>query len=345
MKGSVVLITGRMGSGKSHYVVSQLPTMRGTIYTNLPVSEACPREVVKVSTDDVYGWIVEGKEIKGPGYLIIDEAHFVFPPGMPGEVRKAVKEWITLTRKRGIQIWLLTQFDSQLSPIVAKLADYERCCFTRANEPDPVFGLTVDDWNQIKAKITGSYTPVTWVEEFSAIGKSRVSLGIKPHLLSAKIYEWYDSYSVDSESDTGDLGVRPEETYEILGWRPLISGILKRNWLAICSSHVAKVLLCWLMIPVMLYLFPMFIKGMMGMVAFQTTKNVAEAATVDGSQPSERSDYEGKSTAASPAASVQRLNRIGMHFLVAGQLYNASSFYGDFGAGRPRGSVPEFGVR
>lgn len=336
-----------MGSGKSHYVVSQLPSLRGKIYTNLPITDACPREVIKVDTDTVFGWIMDGKRIEGPGYLILDEAHFLFGTGLPAAQGKAVKEWITLTRKRGIKIWLLTQGAEQLSRTVARLADFERLCYTRANEPDPVFGLTVDDWNQIKAKLTGKYTPVTWIEEFSAVGKTRRSLGHKPHVLSDKIYGWYDSYGVDNETDTGDLGVKEEQEYKILSWRDLILGILRRNWLYFLGSHVTKVLL----IAVVAYLFAFHYRDFMAFVSRGVV--MQQQVARDGTLPTETTEEKQNVTIQNPInrapvareqeTAPARVNRVGTMLLTAGRLYDATAIYRTAVDGTRTGLYPSFG--
>lgn len=360
-RGSIVLVTGRMGSGKSHYVVSQMPGLKGIIYTNIPTTDKLPREVVKVSTEQVDDWIINGQEIKGPGYLLLDEAHFLFPPRMEGDRRRLVREWLSLTRKRGITVWLITQLADQIAPGVRELADYERMSYTRANEKEPLTGIAVDDINQIKAALTGVYTPVTWIDEYSAVGKSKILMGTKIHYLRPSIYEWYDSYNVDKDTlnackgdspkldqdgnllpgaleDQGDddLGVRALEEWEQVNPLHLLLRVFLRNVFGMATGQVARAMYVLLAVMCAPYIFPSIMWVFDSAIVRTEAGKLAEAKlngeTIEGLENESGNEVSTvfPPTAAGVRAAVvaPRRNRVGSLLLVSGQLYDAAAIYG-----------------
>jgi len=328
MKGSIVLITGLPGTGKSCYVVAQLPTLKGTIYTNLPLTDKCPREVVKVTTDDVMAWIHNGEEIKGPGYLILDEAQFVFPPGVPAAERTPWIEWLSMTRHRGIIVWLITQQATQIAPAVVRLAEFERKSIARANEKEPTTGIRVSDINQIKSAIQGKYQPLVWIEEFSAMGKGRVSQGVTMHQLNPAVFEWYDSFNVDKGE-----GVRVKEEWEEYPLPWLLLRVIRRNLFGVLWSGSARLFYLLLMVPFLPFLFPFLMRFMTGQIAVtdrlkpkEPPPRVASVRVEEGMTQEEISAVLDTSPAPKEGEeNRERINRVGSLIIVAGRLYDASS--------------------
>jgi len=337
MKGSIVLITGLPGTGKSCFVVAQLPELKGTIYTNLPLTDACPREVVKVTTEDVMKWIHDGEEIKGPGYLILDEAQFVFPPGVAAGERMPWIEWLSMTRHRGIVVWLITQQATQIAPAVVKLAEFERKSIARANEKEPTTGIRVSDINQLKSAFQGRYQPLVWIEEFSAMGKGRISQGVTMHQLDPRVFEWYDSFNVEKGE-----GVRVKEEWEEHALPFLLLRVFKRNLFGILWSGAARLVYLLLMVPLLPFFFPFLMRFMTSQIVTTDRLKPKEpppklvAVRVEEGMTQDEINAALDTSAARLEGDTQRarINRVGKYIVVAGRLYDAAGAFNQADAGR-----------
>jgi hypothetical protein len=161
-------------------------------------------------------------------HLAIDEIHNFCGAELKPALRQEWRKWLGEIRHRGARIEFITQHPQKVNKIVREECEVSRVLYSGRENYDPYFGISMDDWYQLAARITGNYRPCVFEIEKVQRDKStfkelnRVRFWFEPD-----IFECYDSFSAPVQG--GGAGVLAAEPYQLYGWPRFLVWFIGRN--------------------------------------------------------------------------------------------------------------------
>jgi len=297
---------GPPGSGKTYTLVWEIveewaTTHGGPVYCNLPLkTEAieaylddrkirCP-ELIIIPESETQQWgddngrygpweYFADKDMAG-AWIIIDEVHNYVSTKHPRAVVERWKKWLGEIRHTGAVVDFVSQSESKVAKPIREHAPVRIELLNAEDRRDPICGIRIWDWYQLKAKMVGAWRPTVWrVEAQLVFGKW------KPHktdriTLEDAIFNLYDSFSAPT-SGHGQSGKQPQP-WERATWPQLLRWFVLKNFLNLFLRLMVVVAVLWLVFGGAEYLFKKFmnlaIEGLTGKPVAADVHQVEEPA-------------------------------------------------------------------
>jgi hypothetical protein len=178
--------------------------------------------------------------------IAIDEIHTFLGQSTPKGVVQEWRLFLGTLRHRGCEFECLTQNESKVHKAIKDEAGLKRSLFNSENKPDPFFGIRMEDWYELRAKLTGRYLPWIYETVFTEVhGKWRETAalgGLYP--LRPDLFPLYNSYSTPHQGGNASKG--RQHPYQTLSTVGLLLWFLRRNWFRISTRLIVVVFVLWL---------------------------------------------------------------------------------------------------
>lgn len=260
----IVFTTGCAGSGKSYrrcprFIVDEfLPNRKNKKsrhISNFPILvEAlaeCASRKMKISVDEVKDSIeiipnvvmdewragnsgpwdyFKDKSIDGC-HIAIDECHNFFGRRHKADHLAKLQGWLGEIRHRGACVEFITQHPMKVAKEIGYEAVKRLEIMTMEDVRDPWFGIPMDEWYELEAKVTGEYRQrIIEVERVERFGRW-VKNGSVTNVMDPQYFKCYDSWSAPVQGGGKADGVSREyERRSVVG---LVGWFCKRNWLTL----------------------------------------------------------------------------------------------------------------
>lgn len=276
---TVMSTTGAPGTGKTYYRCARfvidwwLPEEKGVHYSNFPINldalqakypeavervHVIPEEELKAWMDFESGrgpWTYfNGVDIQG-AHFALDECHLWLPRQGEGSQKNAKRwgDWLREIRHSQCTVEFLTQDPGQVHKVVEMLAAVRLQLVNPEDQRDPIFGVQLGDWAELRAYFTGSYEVTIWQLEQRRVLEKWIHGETQRFTLDPYYFQFYDSYNSSIKSkkvdeDDEEVKAKPTKLREFqkrsrLGfwwW------FFKRNAFRLASRVVAACVLLWL---------------------------------------------------------------------------------------------------
>ncbi len=207
--------------------------------------ELIPEAEMNAWRDGISGpWnYFKDKDLSGY-HLAIDEIHNFCGLNTHREIKKKWQEWLGELRHRGARIEFISQHPQKIAKEIRQEAEILLELEAGENDKDPIFGIPMSDWYNLRAKITGKYTPCVIEVENKQI-KNRWKVTQKKRVwFGAELFEVYDSFSTPVQG--GSKGMLAKEPWQRLSWFRFSLWFVARNlWQLFTRFGIATVML-WL---------------------------------------------------------------------------------------------------
>ncbi|MEL6896905.1 MAG: zonular occludens toxin domain-containing protein [Planctomycetota bacterium] len=308
---------GAPGAGKTYarcaaYLVDDwIPFHDGVHYSNFPINfeaiaEEFPDVDIPARVQEIPREVLESwkREETGPweyfrdvdlsgAHIAIDECHFVIPKAGSKAYLKLWEEWLSVIRHEGARIEFLTQNQAKVSPEIIGVCEHRTQITSGLDYKFPLIGISMGDWYQAVARLTGIYRRVSIVTEEVQRNARWEEVKTKFLYFDPRYFRFYDSYNA---TEGGGKGGKAEglEWERLPFWRFWL-WFLIRNFLPLgyfCGSTgliVGFLLLCLTgnLMPFMQYFTgPLFATPLVGEVVQETAgqgvaENVEMPSTVE----------------------------------------------------------------
>lgn len=273
----ITMTTGQGGGGKSYcrcarFLVDEwIPDYTGVHWSNFPIlfdgllaacrekhgdawtAEAIAERVRVIPEDEFQRWMsgqsgpwefFRGVSLKG-AHIAIDEAHHVVGKECKREVVERWGRWLGEIRHQGATVEFLTQDASGIHRVVRGRAGLWYEVTNSETRRDPFFGIEMETWYQLRAKLGAQYKPGIWLAEYrQTLGRWRMQ-DQRVFWLDKFYYQVYNSYSAPASGD-GDSGAPPEMPYQRWGWPRFLWWMFARNAWRISSRLAIAVFILYL---------------------------------------------------------------------------------------------------
>lgn len=177
-------------------------------------------------------------------HLAIDEIHNFCGKNSHVSIKKQWQTWLGELRHRGARIEFISQHPQKIAKEIRDEAEILLELVAGESRTDPWFGIGMGDWYNLKAKVTGRYTPCVYELE-NRQHKSRWSVRktVKFHF-EKELFEVYDSFSAPIQG--GHRGEVDKEPWERMSWSKFGLWFLLRNLWSLSSRLGLVALFVWL---------------------------------------------------------------------------------------------------
>lgn len=165
----------------------------------------------------------------GNCHIAIDEVHVFCGSDSKPATKHAWKNWLGEIRHRGASVELISQHRDKIAKELIKEAGVQLSLVKIDDLRDPICGIQMGDWYELRAKFfTGQYTStVVEIERMDQDGKP-VEVNRRQFKLVGDYFRFYDSFSAP-ESGTGAGAKRPRKEFERRGRCNLLLWFFVRN--------------------------------------------------------------------------------------------------------------------
>lgn len=198
------------------------------------------RDRIHLIPDDVLQEWREGKSsppayfkdrVEAGAHIAIDEIHEFCHRDSSKNIIQEWRSWLGMLRHQQVTFECLTQYEMKVHKAIRDEAGLQRFMFNMERKPDPIFGILMEDWYELRAGfITGEYLS-TVVEQVKM--ESMGKLVLVPELgrsypLAPELFPLYDSYNTPHGGGTKAKGRR--HPFQEKTKSGLIRWFLLRNW-------------------------------------------------------------------------------------------------------------------
>tara|TARA_R110002096_G_C14655478_1_gene726870 strand:- start:5560 stop:7101 length:1542 start_codon:yes stop_codon:yes gene_type:complete len=213
--------------------------------------------------DGPWNWFEDNDVTLSGTHFALDECHLFVPQGVRDAIprRKKWRDWCSMIRHEGCAVEFLTQTVSKFDKEVFDSCDLRINLISRLADRDPVFGVPMADWYELKSWLKGEWAPVVLQVEKRRGDKGfrDIDGGKKLIGLEKRFYKLYNSYNRPHGSQSE--GHEEKHVFETKGLVGLLLWFWRRNWWPFTLR---------LSIPVVIFFVyitgvwrPMFVGGMM----------------------------------------------------------------------------------
>lgn len=176
--------------------------------------------------------------------IAIDEIHNFVHIGSSKQYVKCWRNWLGELRHCGCEFEAITQNDSKCSPAIKQEAGIKRTLFNGEARRDPLFGIKMYDWYNLRAGFfTGTYTFTIWEDEWYPINGKWVKSHSRKVESDPALYPLYDSYSTPIAGGTKAKGKIYE--YKRLSKSRLVIWFITKNLHLFFARLVLIGILTW----------------------------------------------------------------------------------------------------
>jgi len=185
------------------------------------------------------------KEKDLSGYhLAIDEIHNYCGKNTHVNIRKQWQTWLGELRHRGARIEFISQHPQKIAKEIREEAEILLELHSGETEHDPWFNISMADWYQVIARVTGKYRPCVFeVENRQQKSRWIKNSGVK-FRFESDLFETYDSFSAPIQG--GGSGKLAKEPWQRLNGIQFFLWFLTRNLWCITSRFAIVGLFAWL---------------------------------------------------------------------------------------------------
>lgn len=207
------------------------------------MSESVVRDRVKlISPETMDSWRPSNKTPSGPWesladfpltgtHLAIDEIHEFCGESSKLSTRRQWSEWLGQIRHRGATIEFLSQHPTKVAKEITREAEVKIQLTSNRWRLDPLFGIQMEYWYQLRGKLGLGYKSATWQAiSREVLGKWEVQ-ETKPFRFDTELFDVYDSHSAPQTG--GKSGFEEKPAYERMNWRQFAGWFLMSNFFQI----------------------------------------------------------------------------------------------------------------
>lgn len=279
----VLLTTAAMGVGKTYcrgpvFVATEwLPFHSGQHVSNLPlfpdkIAAYCKRRYkddyraeqrIRRIPEEVFQKWIEPEGVAGPWdffgtdewplagtHIAIDEAHLCIPRVKCVQRRRLWNAWLAEIRHAGATIEFISQHIDRMDEDVRKVCSVRITLTPRDSDRDPIFGIQVADWYELKALLTREWNPCVVQFEKRQTDTKWETVQRKRIELSSTFYALYDSYSkpmgVQTESGEVVADVAGLHEFQKRSFFGVLWWFWRRNWGYLGKAACLTVGVIWL---------------------------------------------------------------------------------------------------
>jgi hypothetical protein len=159
-------------------------------------------------------------------HIAIDECHVVAGTNHKLGHRKKWQEWLGEIRHAGATVEFLTQSSSKVAKEIHSEAGLRRVLVSQADRTDFFSGLRIEDWWEVRAKLTGSWQSYFKTYEVRKIDRTEIKEKVRWVWRKPEYFKYYDSYS---EASTGGKAADTRRPWQLMSWPRLLLWAWKRN--------------------------------------------------------------------------------------------------------------------
>jgi hypothetical protein len=178
--------------------------------------------------------------------VAIDEVHTYVNAQTPGKIVQQWKTFLGTLRHRGCEFECLSQNESKVHKAIKDEAGERRCLFNSENKSDFLFGIKMEDWYELRAKLTGRYQP--WIFEtihVEVLGKWREDENRRAvYQLRPELFPLFDSYSAPHQGGNKAKGKVRE--YQQRSFAGLLLWFMRRNFFRVAIRCLVALTVAWL---------------------------------------------------------------------------------------------------
>lgn len=170
-------------------------------------------------------------------HIAIDECHHYCGETSPPAVKRRWQKWLGELRHQGATVEFLSQHEKKVADVIKNEAEMRYELVNGEHRRDPILGIKLYVWYNIRAKLGLGWKPASWqLEKHQQDGKW-VTIEEAPFTFDSEYYGAYDSYAAPIAGGTaGSSGKPPYLLYSHLGfWWWVFSSEFTRFWYAFCA--------------------------------------------------------------------------------------------------------------
>lgn len=186
-------------------------------------------EMQRWKNEETGPWEYFGDRDISATHIAIDEAHNFCSSKAGKEHIKKWQAWLGEVRHMGATIEFISQHAQKMHLDIRREAILQITLEGADMHKDPFFGIGMSDWYNLKAKLTGKYTPCVWeIEMHQRPTETKwVPKREKRFWFESDLFECYDSFS--APVDKGQKGQLEQEPWERMSWPKLLAWFGLRN--------------------------------------------------------------------------------------------------------------------
>ncbi|MBL9095264.1 MAG: hypothetical protein JNL96_28855 [Planctomycetaceae bacterium] len=162
-------------------------------------------------------------------HIAIDEIHVFCGAEHKPVVKAAWKNWLGEIRHRGATVELISQHRDKIAKELVKEASVHISLVKIDDTRDPVCGIKLADWYELRAKfLTGEYTSTVAEFEKMDVDGRLTQTNYRQFKLTGDYFRFYDSFSAP-ESGSGSGAKLPEHQFQRRGRVSLLCWFLLKN--------------------------------------------------------------------------------------------------------------------
>lgn len=235
------------------------------------ISEDTVRYRVRVIPEDILKkWMLEEyftgpwdyfadfeSEVVNGAHLAIDEAHQIIPRTTCVARRKKWRDYVSHIRHHGMSVEFLTQHPERMDTEIRKICSVNLCVVNQEDERDPLFGILMSDYYQLKAKLDGEWNPLIHEIESRCVNEKWKVTNKRRFYLTKRLFNCYNSFNQINGDKIGGQGKKRE--YELLSFWGLIFWFFKKN---IFNFLFSKGVGLFILIIISIFGIPIIVKEM-----------------------------------------------------------------------------------